>query len=102
VDVNKHINRFLPHKKAKKTVISTMQSGTRMTRVVSRKGQVTIPIKLRKKFKTEEGSKVQIFEENGKIVIKNSQASSTWREAARGSNRCRSKENARRNESRLR
>jgi AbrB family looped-hinge helix DNA binding protein len=38
--------------------------------VVTRKGQVTIPIKLRKKFKIEENSKVTIVEENGKIVIK--------------------------------
>jgi AbrB family looped-hinge helix DNA binding protein len=38
--------------------------------MVTRKGQVTIPVKLRKKFKIEEKSKVQIIEENGKIVIK--------------------------------
>jgi AbrB family looped-hinge helix DNA binding protein len=38
--------------------------------IVTRKGQVTIPIKLRKKFGIEENSKVQIFEEEGKIVIK--------------------------------
>jgi AbrB family looped-hinge helix DNA binding protein len=38
--------------------------------VVTRKGQVTIPIKLRKKFGIEESSKVKIVEEDGKIVIK--------------------------------
>jgi AbrB family looped-hinge helix DNA binding protein len=38
--------------------------------VVTRKGQVTIPIKLRRKFGIEESSKVQIVEEGGKIVIK--------------------------------
>ena len=38
--------------------------------VVTRKGQVTIPIKLRRKFGIEEGSKVEIVEEDGKIVIK--------------------------------
>jgi AbrB family looped-hinge helix DNA binding protein len=38
--------------------------------VVTRKGQVTIPIKIRRKFKIEENSKVEIFEEGGKIVIK--------------------------------
>ena len=38
--------------------------------VVSRKGQVTIPIKLRRKFGIEESSKVTIVEEHGKIVIK--------------------------------
>ena len=38
--------------------------------VVTRKGQVTIPIKLRRKFGIEESSKVEIVEEDGKIVIK--------------------------------
>jgi AbrB family looped-hinge helix DNA binding protein len=37
--------------------------------VVTRKGQVTIPVKLRRKFKIEENSKVKIVEEDGKIVI---------------------------------
>jgi AbrB family looped-hinge helix DNA binding protein len=37
---------------------------------VTRKGQVTIPIKIRRKFKIGENSKVQIVEEDGKIVIK--------------------------------
>ena len=37
---------------------------------VTKKGQVTIPVKLRKKFGIEKGSKVTIVEENGKIVIK--------------------------------
>ena len=38
--------------------------------VVTRKGQVTIPIKLRRKYGIEEKSKVEILEEDGKIVIK--------------------------------
>jgi AbrB family looped-hinge helix DNA binding protein len=37
--------------------------------VVFRKGQVTIPAKIRRKYKIEENSKVKIFEENGKIII---------------------------------
>ena len=37
---------------------------------VTAKGQVTIPIKLRKKFGIEKKSKVEIVEEDGKIVIK--------------------------------
>jgi AbrB family looped-hinge helix DNA binding protein len=38
--------------------------------VVTRKGQVTIPVELRRKFHLEEKSRVQIFEKNGEIVIK--------------------------------
>jgi AbrB family looped-hinge helix DNA binding protein len=38
--------------------------------VVTTKGQVTIPIKLRRKFGIEKKSKVEIVEEDGKIVIK--------------------------------
>jgi AbrB family looped-hinge helix DNA binding protein len=38
--------------------------------IVTRKGQVTIPIKLRRKFGIQENSKVTIAEEDGKIVIK--------------------------------
>ena len=38
--------------------------------VVTRKGQVTIPVKIRRKFGIEESSKVEIVEEDGKIVIK--------------------------------
>jgi AbrB family looped-hinge helix DNA binding protein len=37
---------------------------------VTRKGQVTIPVKLRRKFGIKESSKVTIAEEDGKIVIK--------------------------------
>ena len=37
---------------------------------VTRKGQVTIPIELRRKFRIEESSRVQIIEKNGEIVIK--------------------------------
>ncbi len=46
-----------------------------MTEVsVTRKGQITIPIELRKKFNIEEGSKVEVFEEGGRIVIKKLQS----------------------------
>ena len=38
--------------------------------VVTRKGQVTIPIEIRKKFGIEESSKVEIVEQDGMIVIK--------------------------------
>lgn len=38
--------------------------------VVTRKGQITIPIKLRRKFGIEESSKVEVLEEEGKIVIR--------------------------------
>ena len=38
--------------------------------VVTRKGQVTIPVELRRKFGIEESSKVEVVEEEGKIVIK--------------------------------
>jgi len=37
---------------------------------VTKKGQVTIPIELRRKFHIEENSKVQIIEKNGEIVIR--------------------------------
>ncbi|MEJ2244433.1 MAG: AbrB/MazE/SpoVT family DNA-binding domain-containing protein [Candidatus Bathyarchaeota archaeon] len=37
---------------------------------VTKKGQVTIPVEIRKKFGIEEISKVEIVEEQGKIVIK--------------------------------
>jgi antitoxin PrlF len=37
---------------------------------VTRKGQVTIPIELRRKFHIEENSRVEITEKNGEIVIK--------------------------------
>jgi len=42
-----------------------------MTEVtVTRKGQITIPADLRRKFKIEEGSKVKVVEEEGKIVVR--------------------------------
>jgi AbrB family looped-hinge helix DNA binding protein len=37
---------------------------------VTSKGQVTIPVELRRKFHIEENSRVQIIEKNGEIVIK--------------------------------
>ena len=42
--------------------------------VVTRKGQVTIPVELRRKFRIEEGSRVQIIEKNSEIVIKKCQS----------------------------
>lgn len=42
-----------------------------MTEVsVTPKGQVTIPVELRRKYKIQPGSKVEITEEEGKITIK--------------------------------
>ncbi len=38
--------------------------------VVTRKGQVTIPVEIRRKFGIEENSKVEIVEQDGMIVIK--------------------------------
>jgi AbrB family looped-hinge helix DNA binding protein len=44
-----------------------------MTEVqVTSKGQITIPIKLRKKFKIDEGARVEVLEEDGKIVVRRS------------------------------
>ncbi len=40
--------------------------------VVTRKGQVTIPVELRRKFGIEENSKVKIVEQDGVIIIKKS------------------------------
>jgi AbrB family looped-hinge helix DNA binding protein len=37
---------------------------------VTRKGQITIPIAIRKKYSIEVGSRVEIVEEEGKIVIR--------------------------------
>jgi AbrB family looped-hinge helix DNA binding protein len=42
-----------------------------MTEVsVTRKGQITIPVKLRRKFGIEEGSRVEVLEREGIIVIR--------------------------------
>lgn len=42
-----------------------------MTEVsVTKKGQITIPVALRRKFRIEEGSKVEVVEEEGNIVIR--------------------------------
>jgi AbrB family looped-hinge helix DNA binding protein len=41
-----------------------------MTEVsVSKKGQITIPAKIRRKLKIEKGTKLTIIEETGKIVM---------------------------------
>ena len=36
---------------------------------VTSKGQITIPVHLRKKYDIDETSKVEVVEENGKLVI---------------------------------
>jgi AbrB family looped-hinge helix DNA binding protein len=42
-----------------------------MTEVlVTRKGQITIPVEIRRKFGIEEGSRVEVVEEEGMIVIR--------------------------------
>lgn len=38
--------------------------------VVTRKGQITIPVEIRRKFGIEESSKVEVVEEGGVIVIR--------------------------------
>ena len=54
-----------------------------MTEVsVTRKGQITIPVKLRRKFGIEEGSRVEVLEEKGMILIRKAQAYLTLLEAA--------------------
>ena len=46
-----------------------------MTEVsVTRKGQITIPVELRRKFGIDEGSKVEVMEEEGIIVIRKLQS----------------------------
>jgi AbrB family looped-hinge helix DNA binding protein len=46
-----------------------------MTEVlVTRKGQITIPAELRRKFGIEEGSRVEVVEEEGVIVIRKLQS----------------------------
>ena len=37
---------------------------------VTRKGQITIPVDIRRKFNIEEGMKVEVVEEDGKIVVR--------------------------------
>jgi AbrB family looped-hinge helix DNA binding protein len=37
---------------------------------VTRKGQITIPVEIRRKFGIEENSKVEVVEEEGMIVIR--------------------------------
>lgn len=37
---------------------------------VTRKGQITIPIEIRRKYGIEVGSRVEVVEEGGKIVIR--------------------------------
>lgn len=39
---------------------------------ITTKGQITIPIEIRKKLKLKDGDKVVFIEENGKIVMGNS------------------------------
>ncbi|MBS7613473.1 AbrB/MazE/SpoVT family DNA-binding domain-containing protein, partial [Candidatus Bathyarchaeota archaeon] len=44
-----------------------------MTEVlVTRKGQITIPVEIRRKLGIEEGSKVEVTEEGGMIIIRKS------------------------------
>jgi AbrB family looped-hinge helix DNA binding protein len=51
--------------------------------VVTRKGQTTIPAKLRKKFKIDEGTRLQVIETQEGILFKPKQ--STWDLAGSGS-----------------
>lgn len=38
--------------------------------VVTRKGQITIPVQLRRKFGIQKNTKLEVKEEEGRIVIK--------------------------------
>ena len=38
--------------------------------LVTRKGQTTIPVKLRRKYKIEEGTKLQVIDTNDGILLK--------------------------------
>ncbi len=40
------------------------------TATLTSKGQITIPIELRRKYDIEEGGRIQVIEEDGKIVVK--------------------------------
>ena len=51
--------------------------------VVTRKGQTTIPARLRKKFKIEEGTRLEVFETEEGILFK--PKVSTWDLAGSGS-----------------
>jgi len=42
--------------------------------LVTRKGQITIPVELRRKFGIEEGSRVEVVEEEGGLVIRKFQS----------------------------
>ncbi len=50
--------------------------------VVTRKGQTTIPAKMRKKFKIEQGTRLQVIETSEGILFKPKQ--STWDLAGSG------------------
>jgi antitoxin PrlF len=46
-----------------------------MTEVlVTRKGQITIPVEIRRRFSIEEGSRVEVAEEKGMIVMRKCQS----------------------------
>ena len=51
--------------------------------VVTRKGQTTIPVRLRKKFKIEEGTRLEVIETKEGILFKPKK--STWDLAGSGS-----------------
>ncbi|MDL2291220.1 AbrB/MazE/SpoVT family DNA-binding domain-containing protein [Desulfovibrio sp. OttesenSCG-928-F20] len=38
---------------------------------ITTRGQITIPLEIRKKLKVAEGDKVVFFEDNGRIVVEN-------------------------------
>jgi AbrB family looped-hinge helix DNA binding protein len=50
--------------------------------VVTKKGQVTIPVDLRRKFGLGEGSKVKIEEQDGMIMIRKAQVFLIYQEVA--------------------
>ncbi len=74
---NARINRCIPQKSDQLStekfkyyfIIVLIRQG--MTEVlVTRKGQITIPMEIRRKYGIEVGSRVEVVEEGGKIIIR--------------------------------
>ena len=46
------------------------EQGMELAKVTSR-GQITLPLEIRKKLQVKEGDKVVFYEENGRIIVEN-------------------------------
>ena len=49
---------------------------------VTSRGQITLPLAIRRKLDVKEGDKVVFYEENGRIVVENAARLSSFRRAA--------------------